>query len=51
MSEERKGEINLINTFLVTAALNEENMEAELDLEDPDEDEAFQKIVASTYDA
>lgn len=39
-----------ISTFLVTAALNETDMEVELSIEDPEDDVAFAAITNSILD-
>lgn len=41
---------HFVSTFLVTAALNEEDMEAELLVADPEYSQALAAIAESTYD-
>lgn len=41
---------NFVSTFLVTAALNERDMEVELSIEDPEDDVAFAAITNSILD-
>ena len=40
----KKNDPQFVSTFLVTAALNEEDMEAELVIEDPEDDVALSAI-------